>query len=68
MKESFWLRVLNKYNSQCNNFSERSQKSIISWWNFIKAEMSRFSGYMAAVIRSNRSDMADSDKVLIENC
>jgi hypothetical protein len=39
-----------------------------SLWNFIKAEMSRFSGYMAAVIRSNRSDMADSDKVLIENC
>jgi hypothetical protein len=64
-KESFWLRVLNRYNSQRMNLSERSQKSIMSCWDFIKAEMSKFSGYMAAAIRLNHSGMSDSDKVLI---
>jgi hypothetical protein len=67
-KESFLLRVLTRYNSQCNNFPKRSQKSIMSHWDFIKDEMSKFFGYMAAAIRSNRSDMSDSDKVLIHNC
>jgi hypothetical protein len=64
-KESFGLRVLNRYNSQRMNFSEGSQKSIMSRWDFIKAEMSKFSGYMAAAIRLNRSGMSDSDKVLL---
>jgi hypothetical protein len=49
-KVSFWLHVLTRYNSQCKNFPERSQKSIMSRWDFIKAEMSKFSGYMAAAI------------------
>jgi hypothetical protein len=37
----------------------------MSRWDFIKAEMSKFSGYMAAVIRSNHSGMSNSDKVLL---
>jgi hypothetical protein len=64
-KESFWLRVLNRYNSRRTNFSGRSQKSIMSRWDFIKVEMSKFSGYMTTAIHSNRSSMSDSDKVLL---
>jgi hypothetical protein len=37
----------------------------MSRWNFIKAEMSKLSGYMAATIHANRSGMSDSDKVLL---
>jgi hypothetical protein len=37
----------------------------MSHWDFIKAEMSKFSGYMAAAICLNRSGLSDSNKVLI---
>jgi hypothetical protein len=37
----------------------------MSRWDFIKAEMSKFSGYMAMTICLNRSGMSDSDKVLL---
>jgi hypothetical protein len=38
---------------------------VMSQWDFIKDEMSKFSGYMAAAIRVNRSGISDSDKVLL---
>src|SRR6266540_2697725 len=62
-KESFWTRVLQRYNSQRSNYPERSQKSLMSRWDFIKAEVSKFSGYMAEMLRMNQSGMNDSDKV-----
>src|SRR6266540_5513481 len=65
-KESFWARVLNRYNSQRSNYPERSQKSLMSRWDYIKAEVSKFSGYMAEMIRRNLSSMNDSDKVFPE--
>ena len=40
----------------------RTQKSIMSRWDHIKAEVSKFSGYMAEMIRSNPSGMSDADK------
>ncbi|CAL5070787.1 unnamed protein product [Urochloa decumbens] len=63
-RESFWLRVVNRYKSCCSarKYPERSQKSIMSRWDFIKTEVSKFSGYMADVMRSNRSGMSDADK------
>jgi hypothetical protein len=36
----------------------------MSRWDFIKAVMSKLSGYMVAAIHSNCSGMSDSDKVL----
>ena len=62
-KESFWSRVLQRYNSQRSNYPERSLKSLMSRWDFIKAEVSKFSGYMAEMLRMNQSGMNDSDKV-----
>ncbi|CAO2177288.1 unnamed protein product [Urochloa humidicola] len=61
-KESFWLRVVNRYNSKRGRYPERSQKSINGRWDTIKAEVNKFSGYMADVIRSNPSGMSDADK------
>ncbi|CAL5029276.1 unnamed protein product [Urochloa decumbens] len=39
-RESFWLRVVNRYKSCCSarKYPERSQKSIMSRWDFIKTE------------------------------
>lgn len=42
---------------------KRGKKSINTRWDYIKAEVNKFSGYMAAKIRSNPSGMSDSDKV-----
>ncbi|RCV19393.1 hypothetical protein SETIT_3G380400v2 [Setaria italica] len=61
-RESFWVRVVNRYNSKCSTYPERTQKSIMSRWDHIKAEVSKFSGYMAEMIRSNPSGMLDADK------
>ncbi|CAN6338366.1 unnamed protein product [Urochloa humidicola] len=61
-KESFWRRVVERYNSKRDKYPERSQKSIMSRWKHIKAEVSKFSGYMAEMIRSNPSGMSDADK------
>ncbi|CAN6317556.1 unnamed protein product [Urochloa humidicola] len=64
-RESFWLRVLNRYNSKCGKYPERTKKSIGSRWEHIKAEVSKFSGYMADVTRSNPSGMSDADKSVV---
>ncbi|CAO2144060.1 unnamed protein product [Urochloa humidicola] len=61
-KESFWLRVANRYNSKRGRYPERSQKSINGRWDTIKTEVNKFSGYVAEVIRSNPSGMSDADK------
>ncbi|CAN6203205.1 unnamed protein product [Urochloa humidicola] len=61
-KESFWRRVVERYNSKRDKYPERSQKSIMSRWEHIKAEVSKFSGYMAEMTRSNPSGMSDADK------
>ncbi|CAN6245418.1 unnamed protein product [Urochloa humidicola] len=61
-RESFWLRVLSRYNSKRGKYPERTKKSIGSRWEHIKAEVSKFSGYMDEVIRSNPSGMTDADK------
>ncbi|CAN6166513.1 unnamed protein product [Urochloa humidicola] len=61
-KESFWLRVVNRYNSKCGRYPQRSQKSIASRWDTIQAEVNKFSGYMAEKIRCNPSGMSDADK------
>jgi hypothetical protein len=37
----------------------------MSHWDFIKAEMSKFSGYMVVAICSNRSGMTDLDKMVL---
>ncbi|CAO2194709.1 unnamed protein product [Urochloa humidicola] len=61
-RESFWLCVLNRYNSKCGKYPERTKKSIGSRWEHIKAEVSKFSGYMADVTRSNPSGMSAEKK------
>ncbi|KAG2626308.1 hypothetical protein PVAP13_3KG347200 [Panicum virgatum] len=61
-KETFWIRVLNRYNSKCGSHPMRTQKSIMSRWDHIKAEVSKFSGHMTEMIRSNPSGMSNADK------
>ena len=61
-KEAFWIRVLNRCNFKCGSYPTRIQKSIMSRWDHIKAEVSKFSGYMAEMIRSNPSGMSDANK------
>ncbi|CAL5020078.1 unnamed protein product [Urochloa decumbens] len=40
----------------------RGPKNPLNRWDHIKAEVSKFSGYMAEMIRSNPSGMSDADK------
>ena len=54
--------MLNRYNSKCGSYPTRTQKSIMSRWDHIKAEVSKFSGYMAEMIHSNPSVMSNADK------
>ncbi|CAL5088968.1 unnamed protein product [Urochloa decumbens] len=61
-RESFWIRVVSRYNSNCGRYPKRTQKSIMNRWDHIKAKVSKFSGYMAEMIRSNPSGMSDADK------
>jgi len=61
-KEAFWIRVLNRCNFKCGSYPTRAQKFIMSRWDHIKAEVSKFSGYMAEMIRSNPSGMSNADK------
>jgi hypothetical protein len=61
-RESFWVRVRNRYNSKRGSYPERSQKSIMGRWDHIKADVSKFSGYLADMIHSNPSGMSDADK------
>jgi hypothetical protein len=61
-KEAFWGRVVSRYNSQCRDYPERTLKSITSRWDHIKAEVSKFSAYMADVIRTNASGTTEADK------
>ncbi|CAL4975054.1 unnamed protein product [Urochloa decumbens] len=62
-KEAFWSRVVERYNFVGEGkYLKRSQKSIMSRWEYIKAEVNKFSGHMAEMIRSNPSGMSDADK------
>ena len=61
-KKAFWIRVLNRYNSKCGTYPTRTQKSIMSRWDHIKAEVSKFSRYMAEMIHFIPSGMSDADK------
>ncbi|TVU42397.1 hypothetical protein EJB05_08799, partial [Eragrostis curvula] len=61
-KEAFWTRVCERYNTKRgSNYPERTQKSITSRWDRIKAEISKFSGYMTDMVRTNPSGMTDAD-------
>ncbi|CAL4906077.1 unnamed protein product [Urochloa decumbens] len=64
-RESFWIRVVNRYNSNCGRYPKRTQKFIMNRWDHIKAEVSKFSGYMAEMTRSNPSGMSDADKSVV---
>ncbi|CAL4887445.1 unnamed protein product [Urochloa decumbens] len=62
-KEAFWSRVVERYNFVGQGkYPERSRKSIMSRWEYIKAEVNKFFGHMAEMIRSNPSGMSDADK------
>ena len=54
--------MLNRCNFKCGSYPTRAQKFIMSRWDHIKAEVSKFSGYMAEMIRSNPSGMSNADK------
>lgn len=62
-KEGFWARIKGQYDNKRGTFHERSVRSLQSHWETIKAESSKFSGYMVNVIRDNPSGMSDADKV-----
>jgi hypothetical protein len=62
-KWGFWARITGQYNSKRGSFHERSGRSLQSRWDTIKAESSKFAGYMANVLRDNPSGMSDADKV-----
>ncbi|CAN6178166.1 unnamed protein product [Urochloa humidicola] len=64
-RESFWIRVVDRYNSKRGRYPKRTKKSISSRWDHIKAEVFKFSGFFAEVLRSNPSGMSDADKSVV---
>lgn len=62
--DSFWKRVLERYNFRRGTFPERTRRSLSSrWTNNIRPQVSLFAGYYAAAQQQNPSGMSDSDKV-----
>jgi hypothetical protein len=54
---------VSQYNKKRATYPERTLKSLQSHWETIKAEASKFAGYMTNVLRENPSGMSDVDKV-----
>jgi hypothetical protein len=62
-KEGFWVRIVSQYNKKRVAYPERTLRLLQSRWETIKAEASKFAGYMANFLRDNPSGISDADKV-----
>ncbi|KAJ1295423.1 hypothetical protein BS78_01G222800 [Paspalum vaginatum] len=61
--ESFWKRVVERYNYRRGQHLERTLRSLQSRWNnAIKPQVSTFSDYYAEALRLNPSGMSDADE------
>jgi hypothetical protein len=62
-REGLWARIEKRYNEQRGEFPCRLNRALSSRWDKIRADVSKFSGYYARVLREKQSGMSDEDKV-----
>ncbi|KAJ1266422.1 hypothetical protein BS78_08G149900 [Paspalum vaginatum] len=63
-RESFWVRVVKQYNANRGIYPERTKRSIMCRFDIIKAEVRKFSRYMAEIFSRNPSGLSDADKTV----
>jgi hypothetical protein len=62
-REGLWARIEKRYNEQRGEFPCRLNRALSSTWDKIRADVSKFSGYYARVLREKQSGISDEDKV-----
>jgi hypothetical protein len=62
-KEGLWAQIEKRYNEQRAKFHCRLNRALSSRWDKIRADVSKFSGYYARVLREKQSGLTDDDKV-----
>jgi hypothetical protein len=62
-REGLWTRIEKRYNEQRGQYPCRLNRALSSRWDKIRADVSKFSGYYARVLRENQSGLTDDDKV-----
>ena len=62
-REGLWARIEKRYNEQRGDFPCRLNRALSSRWDKIRADISKFSGYYARVLREKQSGLSDEDKV-----
>jgi hypothetical protein len=62
-KEGLWAQIEKRYNEQRGEFPCRLNRALSSRWDKIRADVSKFSGYYARVLREKQSGLTDDDKV-----
>ena len=62
-REGLWARIEKRYNEQRGKFPCRVNRALSSRWDKIRADVSKFSGYYARVLREKQSGLTDDDKV-----
>jgi hypothetical protein len=62
-REGLWARIEKRYNEQRGQYPCRLNRALSSRWDKIRADVSKFSGYYARVLREKQSGLTDDDKV-----
>jgi hypothetical protein len=62
-REGLWARIEKRYNEQRGEFPCRLNRALSSRWDKIRADVSKFFGYYARVLREKQSGISDEDKV-----
>src|SRR5207244_3468909 len=58
--EAYWKRIMNVYNAHRGANPPRTQKSLNKRWDYIKENVSLFSGFYQQVLNRNQSGTTDS--------
>ncbi|XP_025824737.1 uncharacterized protein LOC112900176 [Panicum hallii] len=61
-KEGFWFRITQAYNAARGIQPQRSQKSLMNHWDYIKEYCMKFADFYTEILRINPSGMSDADK------
>jgi hypothetical protein len=62
-REGLWARIEKRYNEQRGQLPCRLNRALSSRCDKIRADVSKFSGYYARVLREKQSGLTDDDKV-----
>ncbi|KAL5678714.1 hypothetical protein ACJX0J_014845, partial [Zea mays] len=61
-KKGLWARIEKRYNEQRGEYPCRMNRALSSRWDKIRADVGKFSGCYARVLREKQSGLTDDDK------